>query len=291
MSEQEASDAMATQQGNENVSRGKGMMDKWRMADPVVRFTWTVITLIVVLFIWYVVADRIAPWTDQARVDAWIVPISPKVSGKVIKVTVEQDQEVKAGDLLAMIDPLPYELSLQRAEAALAIAGQSVGAATATVETAMAGVIEAKARLKEYEVQLARLEIVSKKGVISKAELDSARAERERAGAQLRKARAELEKAKQELGIQGENNPRLRDALAALGQAQIDLNETKIYAPADGGITNLKIDKGYYAKIGAPLMTFVAFDDVWIKANFRENSVGNIQKGDAVEIVLDMLPG
>ena len=291
MGEKQDSDTTEAKEHVEEQSQGKGLLVKWRNADPVRRFTWTLITIIVLLFIWYIAADRVAPWTDQARVQAWIVPIAPKVSGKVKEVAVAQDQEVKAGDLLAKLDPVPYQLALQRAEAALAIAGQDVGAATATVETASAGVVEAKAKLDEYEVQLARLEAVSKKGAISKAQLDSARAEREKASAQLSRARAQLEKAKQELGIQGEDNPRMKDALAALGQAQIDLKETEIRAPTDGGITNLKIDKGYYAKAGSPLMTFVAFDDVWIQANFRENSVANIRIGDPVDIILDMLPG
>jgi len=291
MNAQETTETLNEQEGTENQTQGKGLLQRWRNADPVRRFTWTLITLIVLLFIWYIAADRVAPWTDQARVQGWIVPITPKVSGKVKEVTVFQDQEVKAGDLLAVIDPVPYELALRRAEAALTLAGQDIGAATATVETASAGVVESKAKLDEYEVQLARLESLSSKGAISKAQLDSARAERDKASAQLRKARAELEKAKQELGIQGEENPRMKDALATLGQAQIDLNETKIKAPADGGITNLKIDKGYYAKAGSPLMTFAAFDDVWIQANFRENSVGNIRIGDPVDIILDMLPG
>lgn len=291
MSENNTSDTGVAQEAVDEQKQSKGLLDRWRNADPVRRFTWTLITLIVLLFFWYIAADRVAPWTDQARVQGWIVPISPKVSGKVKEVTVVQDQEVKAGDLLAVIDPVPYELALQRAEAAVTLAGQDIGAATAAVETAVAGVVEAKAKLDEYEVQLARLESIGKKGAISKAQLDSARAEREKASAQLSKARGELERAKQALGIQGDENPRMKDALAALGQAQIDLKGTKIKAPADGGITNLKIDKGYYAKAGSPLMTFVAFDDVWIQANFRENSVGNIQVGDPVDISLDMLPG
>lgn len=260
-------------------------------ADPVRRFVWILITLIVVLFIWYVAADRVAPWTDQARVQSWVIPITPKVSGKVTKVAVVKDQVVKAGDLLAKIDPEKYELAVLRAEAALEIAGQSVGAATASVNTAQATLVETKAKLQEYEVQVARIESVEKKGAVSKAVADSARAERAKARAQVGRAEAELDKAKQELGVEGNNNPKVREALAALRQARIDLTDTTIIAPTNGGITNLKIDKGYYAKAGVPLMTFVAFDDVWLQANFRENSVANIQIGDPAEIVLDMMPG
>ncbi len=259
--------------------------------DPVRRFTWILSGVVVVLFVWYVFADRFAPWTDQSRVQAWIVPITPKVSGKVKAVKVFQDQFVKASDLLVKIDPDEYELAVQRAEAALELAAQGIGADTATVDTAQAKLVEAKVNLAELEVQVARIEAVAKKGAISKAEADRARAERAKARAQVKSAEAELEKAKRQLGTEGEDNPKIRDALAALGQARIDLADTEIRAPTDGGITNLKIDEGYYAKAGSPLMTFVSFRDVWIQANFRENSIGNIQIGDPVDIALDMAPG
>lgn len=222
---------------------------------------------------------------------AWIVPITPKASGKVKAVPVVQDQLVKAGDLLVQIDPQEYELAVQRAEAALELAGQDVGAGTASVAAAQSKLVEANARLDEVEIQVARVEGVEKKGAVSKAEGDSARAEREKARAQVKSVEAELEKAKSQLGVTGEENPKVRDALATLKQARIDLAETSIRAPTDGGITNLKVDEGYYAKEGAPLMTFVSFIDIWVQADFRENSIGYIQIGDPVDSALDMAPG
>jgi multidrug resistance efflux pump len=90
--------------------------------------------------------------------------------------------------------------------------------------------------------------------------------------------------------VEGQENPRNRSALAILEKARIDLQETQLYAPLDGGITNLKVQQGYYAKAGVPLMTFVAFDGVWIQADMRENSIGNIKPGDSVEILLDIAP-
>jgi multidrug resistance efflux pump len=260
-----------------------------KQRDPVSRYTRLLLAVVLVLFIWYVWADRVAPWTDQARVQGWVVPISPKVSGKVKKIAILHDEEVKAGDLLAKIDPEKYELAVQRAEANLEVAGQEIGAGTASVNTAQANLVEAKAKRDEYELQVARIEAVEKKGAISTAEADSARAEREKARAQVASAEAELEKAKSELGSDGEKNPKIRDALAVLKQARIDLADTEIRAPTDGGITNLKIATGYYAKAGTPLMTFVSFSDVWIQANLRENSVSTIRAGDPVDIALESL--
>jgi multidrug resistance efflux pump len=259
--------------------------------DPVKRSTWLLSILAISLFVWYVTSDRVAPWTDQARVQAWVVPIDAKISGYVKEVLVQQEQIVEAGEVLARIDPEPYQIAVARAEAALQIAGQDIGASTAAVDAAQAKLMEAKAKALEYEVQTKRILEVLKKGGISAAEADRAKAELAKARAQVESAKAELERAKQQLGKRGEDNPKIRDAIEALRQARIDLADTEIHAPTDGGVTNLKIYEGYYAQVGAPLLTFVSTDDVWIQANLRENSIANIRAGDSVDIALDAAPG
>jgi multidrug resistance efflux pump len=262
-----------------------------KQPDPVRRTTLIVALLLLFLFVWYVFADRYAPWTDQARVQGFVVPIAPKVSGKVEQVNVVQDQIVEEGALLVQIDPRDYQLALDRARADLEEAGQEMGADTAAVATAQARLSEAKARQAEVEVQSRRVLTAYEKGALTAAQADQARAERAKAKARVASARAELDRAKQELGKQGQDNPRMRAAVAALEQARINLAETSIYAPSPGAITNLKIDEGHYANAGAPIMTFISGTDVWIQANLRENSIGHLQVGDPVEIALDVAPG
>jgi multidrug resistance efflux pump len=261
--------------------------------DPVARWTRNLLIVAALLFLWYISADRVAPWTDQARVDGFIVAITPKVSGKVKKVNVVQDQVVEAGDVLAKIDPRPYELTVQRAEARLEIAGQETGADTATVAAAEASLAAARARRLKAEQDHERIERIFEQdpGATSKAARDNARATKEAALAQEANAQAELEKAKELLGRGGEDAPIIRDAVAALEQARIDLAETTLYAPSNGGITNLEVEVGHYAKKGVPLMTFVAFSRTWIEAYLRENSLANIELGDPVEVALDLAPG
>lgn len=258
---------------------------------PVRRITLVTVLLAILLFIWYVAADRVAPSTDEARVQAWVIPITPKVSGVVTHVNVKPDQRVKTGELLAVVDPEEYEIAVERAEAALELAGQELNVGVAAVNMAQAKLVEAKAVLVERETHFTRTTSLVEKNAASQAALDGARSDREKAKAQVSSAQAELERAKQQLGAEGQNNPRIRDALAALRQARIDMANTEIRAPTDGGVTNLKIDQGYYANKGIPIMTFVSFDDVWIQANFRENSIVNIQPGDMVELSLDTVPG
>jgi multidrug resistance efflux pump len=261
--------------------------------DPVRRYTRILLVVVAFLFIWYVWADRVAPWTDQARVDGFLVAITPKVSGKVKKVNVVQDQLVEAGDVLLKIDPRPYELAVQRSEANLDIAGQETGADIAAVAAAEASLAEARAlRLKaEQDQQRVERIFMEHSGATSKGARDEARATRQSALAKEANAVAELNKAKELMGKRGEDSPKIRDALATLEQARIDLAETTLYAPSSGGITNLEVDVGHYAKKGVPVMTFVSFSKVWVEAYLRENSLGNIKPGNPVELLLDVAPG
>ena len=259
--------------------------------NPIRRLSLALLVIAVLLLIWSVSADRVAPWTDEARVQAWVIPISPRVSGRVTKVMVRQDQRAKAGELLAVIDPEPYDIALKRAEAALDLAGQDIGVGLAAVSLAQSELVEANVQLSEQETRFSRVEAVAAKGAVSEAQLDQARADRDGARTEVTSAQAELERARQQLGPEGQSNPRIRDALEVLREARTNLAETEIRAPTDGGITNLKIDRGYYVQAGAPIMTFVSFNDVWIQANFRENSILNIQPGDKVDLVLETAPG
>jgi multidrug resistance efflux pump len=259
--------------------------------DPVKKITRIALIAIAIVFVWYVVADRLAPWTDQARVQAYVVPIVSQVAGRVIEVNVGKDQEVEQGDVLLKINPADYQLAVDNAETELELAGQDIGAGTASVTTAQAKVVEAQANVDHFKAQSKRIFELEEKQIYSKAQGDQARAAVIKADAQLVSAKAELEKAKQALGVKGNKNPKIRSAIAKLKKAQIDLSRTTILAPSHGGITNLKIDEGHYASVGAPLMTFIEVDNVWIKANLRENSIANIEEGTPVDIILDSAPG
>ena len=285
-----ADESSAQARGDESEAQGQSTK---KPRDPVSSWTRILLIVVAVVFVWYVWADRVAPWTDQARVDGFIVAITPKVSGKVKEVRVMQDQVVEAGDVLAKIDPRTYELAVQRAEARLEIAGQETGADTAAVAAAEASLAAARARRLKAEQDHERIERIYEQdpGATSKSARDNAKAEKEAALAQEANATAELEKAKELLGRGGENSPVIRDAVAALEQARIDLAETTLYAPSNGGITNLELEVGHYAKAGVPVMTFVSDSKAWVEAYLRENSLANIAPGDRAEIVLDMVPG
>jgi biotin/lipoyl-binding protein len=111
--------------------------------DPLRRWTLVIIVVCVVLFGWTVIADRLTPYTSDASVRAFVVRMVPEVSGKVIEVAVHDNQIVRTGDLLYRIDPAPFRIAVERAEAKLAAAGQAVGASTAAVDEAQAQLVQA----------------------------------------------------------------------------------------------------------------------------------------------------
>jgi multidrug resistance efflux pump len=259
--------------------------------DPVRRWTLIILAAIIVLFLYSVLADRLTPYTSQATVHAFIVRMAPEVAGRVLEVPVADNQRVKAGETLFRIDPQPYEIALKQAEARLASVGQTIGASTAAVTSAQERLIEAQAKLDNVRDQANRVLQLVEKGVYAKARADMATQELQVAEANAREAESEVERARQELGPQGQDNPQFREALATVEQAKLDLVHTTVVAPSDGVITNLQLIDGEFVAVGQAALTFIDTSDVWIDANFRENSLENIRAGDPVGLVLDTLPG
>jgi multidrug resistance efflux pump len=243
------------------------------------------------LFGYGILADRSTPYTSQALVQAYLVRIAPEVGGKVIEVNVETDQRVEAGAVLFKLDPEQYAIAVRRAEAQLETAGQSIGASTAAVATAQAKLAEAIAKRDNARDQTARTFELIKKGVYAQARQAQAQAAIDSAEAAVAAAEAELEKARQTLGPQGAANPQIREAMAALAQANLDLQRTSIVAPSEGGVTNLSLAVGQVLAKGEAAMTYIDIREVWIEGAFRENSLEAIAIGNPVEIVLDILPG
>ena len=259
--------------------------------DPVRRWTLIVFAIIALLFLYSIIADRMTPYSSQAIVQAYVVRVAPEVSGRVLEVGVTDNQKVKAGELLFRIDPEPYAIAVKQAEARVDGVGQRIGANTAGVASAQERLVEARAQRNNTVEQANRVLELVQKGVYAKAREDRAKAEIEAAEATVREAEAELEKAKEQLGPQGADNPELREAVAALEKAKLDLLRTSVIAPSDGVVTNLQLTLGQFASVGQSVLTFIDARDVWFSANFRENTLESIAPDAPVEIVLDVFPG
>ena len=261
--------------------------------DPVRKWTFIALGACAVLMVFYLVADRVTPYTTQARVNALVVPIAAEVSGTVTAVEIDSNNVVNAGDLLFQIDRERYQLAVETALASLESARQGTRASTADVETAEAQVVTARAALRSTEQDAVRLRRIKKEdaGAISDRRIEIAENALAAAQGSLAAAESSLQRAIAALGETGDANTNVLQAQAALSQAQLDLTRTAVVAPDSGVITDVRVDRGNFAQAGAPLMTFVASHDVWIQADFTENNLGNITPGDQVEIVFDGLPG
>lgn len=276
-------------QGGEMAAPAAASRDAERAVQ---RTTITLLSIILALFIWYLVADRLTPYTDAARVQAYVVKVTPNVSGYVAEIPVAKNQLVQPGDTLVRIEDWEFQIEGEAARASLELAGQEVGAQTATVATATANLTTALTHLEEVRVQSARVFALEEKNIVAKARGDEARAALAAARSSVEAARAQLERAKQELGATaGDDNPRIRRALAALEQAELDVARTTLKAPSLGYIGALKIDEGAYANAGQPVMTFVSGDDVWVEAYLTENNLGRVEPGNKVELTFDAFPG
>lgn len=261
--------------------------------DPVRKWTLILLAACGVLMVYYLVADRITPYTTQARVNALVVPIAPEVSGTVTEIAVANNQAVTEGDLLLQIDRERYALAVETAEANLQAARQATGASTANIDAAEAQVAAAQANLVRAEQDVVRLRRIKEEdpGAISDRRVEMSEASFTAAQAALRSAEAGLERARQDLGETGEANYRILQARANLEQAELNLVRTAVRAPDNGVVTDVRIDRGNFAQAGAPLITFLASHDIWVQADFTENNLGNIKPGDRVDIVFDALPG
>jgi multidrug resistance efflux pump len=281
------SDSSGDKTSSESVAGGDAGQDLAGLR----RITLAAIAVAVVVFIYFVVADRTTPFTGSARVQAFVVRIASEVAGQVRSVDVGDNAIVDQGATLFRIDPTPYQIAVDQAQARLKQAGQTIGASTASVESAQARLDEARAVETNVRSQSARtLELVNR-GVYAKSREDQALSAIEQASAGVASADAELRSAKEELGPEGQDNPKVQEAIAELEKARFDLSRTTVSAPSRGVVTNLQLAGGQTVSPGQVAMTFISVEDVWLLASIRENSLGVLESGQRAEVVLDTLPG
>ena len=259
--------------------------------SPARKIILVVLALLLLIFAYSVIADRFTPYTSQATVDTLLVQVAPEVSGQVLEVGAKDNGPVKKGQLLFRIDPEPYEIALLAAQANLAAAIQGTDVSAADVEAA-------RAQLSKNRVDLAASQKLGKivtdlvdENALAKTMGIRARADTAKTQADVSRAEADVKRAIANLGPRGTDNPKVRQALAALSQAQLDMRNTTVIAPADGVVTNLRLSAGQYVNQGQPLLSFIGKGPRWITAAMRENQLGNLAPGDEVMVAFDLNPG
>jgi len=260
-------------------------------ANPVRKIILVALAVLLLMYVYYVAADRITPYTSQATIDTLLVQIAPEVTGQVIEVGVTDNGPVKKGQVLFRMDPEPFEIALRKADADLAVALQGANVSAVDIEVAQASLQKQRVDLAASR-QLGKIviDLVNQRAL---AETNAIRAREDisKTQADVVRAEAELERARQNLGAAGYDNPKVQQAVAALQQARLNLTNTKVIAPADGVVTNLRLSAGQYVNQGQPLLSFIEHGPRWISAAMRENQLGNLAPGDKVLVALDDNPG
>lgn len=234
---------------------------------------------------------KLYPSTDDAYVEANVVRIAAQVTGPVTRVHVQNQEHVRAGQLLFEIDPRPFDLAVAQARARFQMAVQDVGSDAAAVRAAEAEVQNRKVDLDKARKNARRIVDLRKQGFVSAQAHDDATAAVDAAVAQLAVARARLNQARINLGETGDRNHRVREAEATLKQAELDLAHTKVTAACEGQIAEMSLRPGNTARAGTPVFALVCTDKFWVDANFKETQLERIKPGQPVDIELDMYPG
>jgi len=210
-----------------------------------------------------------SPWTRDARVRADVVTLPADVSGLIVSLRVQDNQHVTKGDVLLEIDPARYALAVEHAQ-------RSVDVATATLGQSRAAIIASEAQLKQRQSEERRRRTLKQGFAISGEEW-------EKSNTDVAVAQAQLLSNQANLGL-AEANVQL--AKAALTQAELDLQRTRVIAPVSGYVTNLLTRQGDYATAGGALLALVDSDSFYVSGYFEETKLPRIAEGDRVRIQL-----
>ena len=245
--------------------------------------------------------------TDNAQVDGHITAIAPRVPGFIARVPVEENQHVKAGDTLVVLDQRDFRVRLDQTEAELRNAQTAVGsgrqagqaeaqlqATRAEAASAQASIAAAEAAYHQANADYERYRGLAASKIISAQQLDAAQATRDAAAANLEAARRQAAAAGSQVSASGAAlrgaDARLAAAEAAVENARLQLSYTTLLAPNDGIVAKRNAEPGALVQVGQNLMTLVPEKDVWVTANLKETQLANVRVGDAAEFTVDAYP-
>jgi membrane fusion protein (multidrug efflux system) len=228
--------------------------------------------------------------TDDAQIKQDIVSVSPQVNGQVVQVFVRNGMHVKRGDLLFRIDPQPYQVALENAQAQLASAQLQTKVLKTTAAGTGGDIAGAEANLKIKQNALSRQQALLRQGFTTRADYEDALNEVKTAETQLADARARAANAS--AAVAPGEQPQIAQAQAAVDKAKLDLERTDVRAPMDGVIENADdLQVGKMAVTGIGMLSLVHSQTAWVEANFKEKDVGRMVPGLRAEVTVDAYPG
>lgn len=232
--------------------------------------------------------------TEDAYVKTDIAQVSPEIAGRVLDVAVRDQMPVALGDVLVRLDPAPYQLALDKADAALDQARIQVENARATWFETRSELAEVESRADYLNRQAMRQQELARTAVASATKLEEAQNEAAVARGRLSVVRNRLQRVLTMLGgdpeIATDRHPLVRDKTADRDRAALDLAHTTLLAPIGGVAVNVKLQPGEQVKAATPLFVIVSDRRPWVEANLKETELTHVRVGQQVRVVLDVYP-
>jgi membrane fusion protein (multidrug efflux system) len=239
--------------------------------------------------------------TDDAQVDADISPVLARVSGYVHEIRFADNQQVKKGDTLIMLDDRDLQIKLQQMRAAydnananITVARANTGASEANFETAKSNVEAAKVRVWKATEDYKRYENLIAQNAAPRQQFDAAKAEKETAEAALQTATKQQQAATMQVHASQQliaaAQSQLSQRQADIDFATLQLSYTIVTAPANGIASRKNVEPGQLVNAGAPLFAVVSTDDISVIANFKETQLTRMKEGLPVDVKADAFP-
>jgi membrane fusion protein (multidrug efflux system) len=228
--------------------------------------------------------------TDNAQVKTDIVSVTAQVTGPVVEVKVKNGDQVKRGDVLFRIDPAPFQVALEQAQAQLAAAKLQTNELRTQAAGTGADITGAQANLAIKRNALNRQSTLLRQGFTTRADYEDALNEVRTAETELADARARAANA--HAAIAPGQQPAIAQAQAAVDKARLDLSRTTVRAPMDGEIANAdRLQIGTQIVSGVGALSIVHSNGAWVEANFKEKQLTDMRPGQPVNVKIDAYPG
>lgn len=233
--------------------------------------------------------------TQNAYVKTDIAKLAAEVSGPAIEVNAHAHMLVTAGDVLVKIDPRPFKLALASAEAELDTTRQQVKTLRVTLDEAMTQLEEAEDRASYFRKRYERQIDLAKRGIVSATRGDELENDANAAGDRVVMARQKVSRIRASLGGAPDRpvdkHPQVRAKIAAVDQAQLDLEHTSVKAPSSGTVVTVPLVSGEQITASKPLFAIVTDKTPWVDANYKETELTYVRVGQSATIELDTYPG
>jgi len=254
--------------------------------------------------------------TDDAQVEANINPVIPKISGYVTEVRAKENQRVKKGDTLLLLDDRDLKLKLEQAEAALATAESNLSSAKATTAASQANIATSQIAVSTIDAQIETAKVnvwrttqdynryanLIKDHSVTQQQYEQAQAAKETAERQLQVLQQQkLQASKQTSEVASQSSATstqigvvsstIKQRQIDVADAKLNLSYTVVTAPADGIVSKVNVQAGQFLQAGQSTFSIVQDNDIWVVGNFKETQFGDLKAGQKVIIEVDAFPG